>query len=202
MRMTAGRTRGGLIALVLLVSACTADTAGTTTTDDQGSGSSEPTVSTTRDAATTTVEPLVRQEVMITEDRSYPDGVVIPADESWVLDPNRSITITASGNVEVLGELVMRPGSGDVEHVLRFENVDESAFVGGGMDPVPTDVGLWVMGDGQLLLEGEEKPAWGYQYDPAWAGDPLPWSAAAETLRIHCLVTSPSAGAEGLAWLP
>jgi hypothetical protein len=65
----------------------------------------------------------------------------------------------------------MQPASGEVEHVLRFEDVDESAFVGGGMDPVPTDVGLWVMGDGQLLLEGEEKQAWGYEYDPAWAGD-------------------------------
>jgi hypothetical protein len=55
--------------------------------------------------------------------------------------------------------------------VLVFEGVDESAFVGGGMDPVASDVGLWVMGDGQLTLEGAEKTAWAYEYDPGWAGD-------------------------------
>jgi hypothetical protein len=27
------------------------------------------------------------------------------------------------------------------------------------------------MGDGQLVLEGEEKAAWGYEYDPTWNGD-------------------------------
>jgi hypothetical protein len=119
----------------------------------------------------TTAAPVVRERVLISEDQAFPDGVVIPADESWVLDPEASITITAFGNVEVLGELVMQPSSPDIEHVLRFEGVDESAFVGGGMDPVPSDVGLWVMGDGQLLIEGEEKTAWGYEYDPAWVGD-------------------------------
>jgi hypothetical protein len=113
----------------------------------------------------------VREPVLIGEDQTFPEGVVIPADESWVLDPEASITLTASGNVEVLGELVMQPSSPEIEHVLRFEGVDESAFVGGGMDPVASDVGLWVMGDGQLLLEGEEKTSWGYEYDPGWAGD-------------------------------
>ncbi|HVR79952.1 MAG TPA: hypothetical protein VMS99_16360 [Acidimicrobiia bacterium] len=119
----------------------------------------------------TTVAPVVREQVLISEDQTFAEGVVIPADESWVLDPEASITLTASGNVEVLGELVMQPSSGDVEHVLRFEDVDEEAFEGGGMDPIGSDVGLWVMGDGQLVLEGEEKTSWSYEYDPAWAGD-------------------------------
>jgi hypothetical protein len=109
--------------------------------------------------------------VVIDQDQVFPEGVTIPADESWVLDPDKSITITASQNVLVLGELVMKPASGDIEHALVFEGVDTSAFVGGGMDPVPTDVGLWVMGDGQLDLEGEEKAAWGYEYDSSWQGD-------------------------------
>jgi hypothetical protein len=122
-------------------------------------------------STTVSAEPIQRNQVLITEDQTYPDGVVIPPDESWVLDPNTNLTLTASGNVEVLGELVMQPASGDIEHVLRFEGVDESAFVGGGMDPVPSDVGLWVMGDGQLLIEGEEKTAWGYEFDATWAGD-------------------------------
>ena len=108
---------------------------------------------------------------MISGDKSYPDGFTVPADESWVFDPDVDTTVTVSANVVVLGELVMKPASGDVEHALIFEGVDDSIFVGGGMDPVPTDVGLWVMGDGQLDLEGEEKTAWAYEYDPAWAGD-------------------------------
>ena len=110
-------------------------------------------------------------QVVISADQDYPEGFTIPAGESWVLDPNKSITLTSSGNVLVLGELVMKPASGDIEHALIFQGVDNSAFVGGGMDPVPTDVGLWVMGDGRLDLEGEEKPAWGYEYDPSWQGD-------------------------------
>jgi hypothetical protein len=156
------------VAVILLAVACTTDggTATTTATSDTATtsmpdhGSTEP--------PPTTIQ---RTTVMITEDQSYPDGVVIPADESWVLDPDTSITLTASGNVEVLGELVMQPSSADIEHVLRFEGVDVNAFQGGGMDPLPSDVGLWVMGDGQLRLEGEEKTAWGYEFDPAWAGD-------------------------------
>ena len=108
---------------------------------------------------------------MVSGDQSYPEGFTIPADESWVFDPEVDTTVTVSANVVVLGELVMQPASEDVEHALVFEGVDESAFVGGGMDPLASDVGLWVMGEGQLLIEGEEKTAWGYDYDPAWAGD-------------------------------
>jgi hypothetical protein len=53
----------------------------------------------------------------------------------------------------------MRPEAG-VEHVLRFVDVDESAFVGGGLDPLDTDVGLWVMGEGVLDVRGTSKRAW------------------------------------------
>ncbi len=156
-----------ILLLVLLVAACTSTTgdSSTSTADSSPTSSHEDTSTTTQPSE------VVRTAVAITEDMDFPDGVTIPADESWVLDPDTSITLTASGNFEVLGELVMQPASGEIEHVLRFEGVDNSQFVGGGMDPVPTDVGLWVMGDGQLLLEGEEKSAWGYEFDPAWEGD-------------------------------
>jgi hypothetical protein len=159
--------------LLLMLAACTSESTSTTTGPGESTTATEEGTTSTVPMTTTSTPgaPIVREEVMITEDQSYPEGVVIPADESWVLDPNTSITLSASGNVEVLGELVMQPASGDVEHTLRFEGVDESAFVGGGMDPVASDVGLWVMGDGQLRLEGEEKPAWGYEMDPAWEGD-------------------------------
>ena len=128
---------------------------------------------TPHDAGTTTsaAAPIQRTPVTVSGDQSFPEGFTVPAGESWVFDPEVDTTVTVSANVVVLGQLVMQPASEDVEHVLVFEGVDETAFVGGGMDPVASDVGLWVMGDGQLLIEGEEKTAWGYEYDPAWEGD-------------------------------
>ena len=100
-----------------------------------------------------------------------PDGFVVPAGEVWAFDPQVSTTVEVAANVEVLGTLVMHPAADDVEHVLRFVDVDESRFVGGGMDPVASDVGLWVVGDGRLDLNGSEKVAWAYEWDPAWHGD-------------------------------
>ena len=77
-----------------------------------------------------------------------------------VLDPDRSVTIRSTGNVEVCGILEMRPARPDVQHLLRFEGIEESRFVGGGMAVVPTDVGLWIHGDGQLDLHGTPRTAW------------------------------------------
>ena len=158
--------------LLMVVVGCTSgavDSTSTSTPEVQGS-----TTTTSHDHQTTTSisgGTAGLTQVVISADQDYPEGFTVPAGESWVLDPNKSITLTSSGNVLVLGELVMKPASGDIEHALIFQGVDNSAFVGGGMDPVPTDVGLWVMGDGRLDLEGEEKPAWGYEYDPSWQGD-------------------------------
>ena len=39
------------------------------------------------------------------------------------------------------------------------------------MDPIASDVGLWVMGAGKVVLQGESKPAWAYAYQSSWAGD-------------------------------
>jgi len=74
-------------------------------------------------------------------------------------DPTRDTTLEVTGNLIVRGRLEMKPQPG-VEHVLRFVDVDESAFVGGGLDPLDTDVGLWVMREGMLDLRGTGKRAW------------------------------------------
>jgi hypothetical protein len=74
-------------------------------------------------------------------------------------DPTRDTTLEVTGNLILRGRLEMRPEAG-VEHVLRFVDVDESAFVGGGLDPLDTDVGLWVMGDGVMDVRGASKRAW------------------------------------------
>jgi hypothetical protein len=84
--------------------------------------------------------------------------------ETLRFDPTRNTTLELSGNLVVEGRLMMRPDHG-VRHVLRFVDVDESAFVGGGMDPIDSDVGLWVMGSGSLNIQGTEKRAWNREGD-------------------------------------
>ena len=72
-------------------------------------------------------------------------------------DPNNSTTLQSSGNVVVEGTLQMHPSSAAVIQLLQFINVNENIFVGGGMDVLPTDVGLWVMGAGLLDILGTSK---------------------------------------------
>ena len=101
----------------------------------------------------------------------YPTGFTVPAGQTWVLNPGTDTTITSGGNIIVLGTLEMRPANGDVDHLIQFTGINESNFVGGGMDVISSDVGLWVMGGGRIILEGESKPAWSYTWQSSWAGD-------------------------------
>lgn len=91
-------------------------------------------------------------------------ATLVPAGSLLRFDPAEDTTLELTGNLVVEGRLVMRPQPG-VQHVLRFVDVDESAFVGGGMDVLDTDVGLWVMGDGVLDIRGTKKEAWNRRGD-------------------------------------
>jgi len=99
----------------------------------------------------------------------------IPAGTTLRFDPNKSTTLELTANLINYGRLEMRPARPDVVHTLRFKDVDESKFVGGGIDPVATDVGLWTMGDGVLDIQGTPKTAWNRTgTDPTWqSGDEL-----------------------------
>ena len=87
-------------------------------------------------------------------------GLTIESDGKVVFSPDVSITLNSSANIIVNGQLVMRPASAAVNHTIRFTGINEADFVGGGMDPTETDIGLWVMGTGQLDLQGGEKSGW------------------------------------------
>jgi hypothetical protein len=87
-------------------------------------------------------------------------GVRVTAPGSLVFDKSRSITMESAGNVVIEGRLSMTPVDAGVVHRLRFVGIDERRFAGGGMEVVPTDVGLWVMGRGVLDLQGTPKLAW------------------------------------------
>jgi len=87
-------------------------------------------------------------------------GVTVAAGGRLAFDSDSSATLTSTKNIVVNGTLSMRPASSSVVQTVRFAGVDAARFVGGGMDPVDSDVGLWVMGAGQLDLAGSPKAAW------------------------------------------
>lgn len=95
-----------------------------------------------------------------------PSGFTVPAGQNWKIDG----LVTTPANVIVNGTLTMRAGD-----TLRFRDVNEANFVGGGMDPIASDVGLWVMGAGVLDVQGTPRVGWNRTgTDPTWqAGDEI-----------------------------
>lgn len=87
-------------------------------------------------------------------------GMIVEDGAALVFDASASTTLTSSANVVVEGRLTMRPADPSVVQQLRFVGVDERAFVGGGMVVLDSDVGLWVMHDGQLDLAGSPRSGW------------------------------------------
>lgn len=87
-------------------------------------------------------------------------GVVVRPGAMLIFDPNRSRTLSSTGNVVVRGTLRMAPRYRKVVHRLRFVGIREGRFRGGGMDVLASDVGLWVMGRGRLALKGSSKLPW------------------------------------------
>lgn len=84
-------------------------------------------------------------------------------------DPNVNTTVTMRGNLVVRGKLEMKPNPG-ITHTLRFDGIDERDFVGGGMNVLASDIGLWVMGSGRLDLRGAPRAGWNRTgSDPTWA---------------------------------
>lgn len=84
---------------------------------------------------------------------------VLEIEGTVTLNPFKSVTITTTKNIIVTGKLTSRPDA-DVVHTIRFINVNENNFVGGGDQVLDTDIGLYVMGTGQLDLQGTEKTSW------------------------------------------
>jgi hypothetical protein len=114
-------------------------------------------------------------------------GVTVESGAGLTFNPNASAALHSTGSVIVRGTLTMKPSSLSIVHLIGFVNVNEATYVGGGLEPVPSDVGLWVR-DGQLDLEGTPKTSW-----TRLAGG---ISAAASTITLESAPTSWSAGDE------
>jgi len=87
-----------------------------------------------------------------------------------VFAPRESLEMNLQGNLIVAGVLRLHPAEDDVRHVITFREVDESAYVGGGMKVLDSDVGLWVTDDGRLDVAGSGKTPWTRLTGPAEAG--------------------------------
>ncbi len=114
--------------------------------------------------------------VQISGEVSYPQSTTVTSDEVLRFDPAQDTTLEVSGNLVIEGTLEMKPNKG-VTHTLRFLAVNEAGMVGGGMQVLESDRGLWVVGSGQLDLHGEETVGWNR------TGTDSTWSSS-DDLRI------------------
>ncbi len=112
--------------------------------------------------------------IITNADKDLAGGFTVPAGQTWAFDPRASTTIEVKGNVVVYGTLQMRPANASVQHTLQFAGIKEKAFVGakaGQRLPVATDIGLWVLNNGALDVQGTAKVPWAYSYQSSWRGD-------------------------------
>jgi hypothetical protein len=130
---------------------------------------------------------IVSQPVVVDRDVTV-GGIVVQPAGRLSFHPKRNVTLTATKNVVVMGKLTMRPSSSRIVHAMTFKGVNERRFVGGGMDVLPSDVGLWVMGRGALDIAGAPKLAWTRAHGSIPAGattirlrrDPYGWRVGDE----------------------
>jgi hypothetical protein len=85
---------------------------------------------------------------------------------------SRNSTLTVSGNIKNLGRIIMKPLAGFTQ-TIKFIGIDESKFVGVGMDMVDSDPGLWVQEKGTLEIAGASKSPWLNLADSAHIGEKI-----------------------------
>ncbi|MFJ8046195.1 hypothetical protein ACIRBX_37380 [Kitasatospora sp. NPDC096147] len=98
-------------------------------------------------------------------------SLLVEASGSLTFAPDRPVSLTANGNVEVRGALTLAPQGAATVHAVRFPSVNEGRFQGGGMGLVESDTGLWVTGSGRLKLAGSGRTAWVRAAGALKAGD-------------------------------
>jgi hypothetical protein len=102
-------------------------------------------------------------------------GIEVTRSGSLTFHPHRSIKLSSSGNIVVRGTLRMAPASADEDHRLVFLNIDERRFKGETLNPVASDVGLWVIDSGVLKISGTPKRAWTRVYGSVAQGAKTMW---------------------------
>lgn len=88
------------------------------------------------------------------------NGLAVTENSILKFSKSKSVTLSSRGNIVILGKLVMRPDSFSITQTIKFIDVKEKEFVGGGMDIFTTDIGLWVRESGSVDLSGTYKTPW------------------------------------------
>lgn len=72
-------------------------------------------------------------------------------------NPQKSIKLTTRKNIINYGKIEMKPATPSILHEVQFIGVDNTKFVGGGTDPIDSDIGWWNQGAGVMDIEGAFK---------------------------------------------
>lgn len=72
-------------------------------------------------------------------------------------DPNKSVKLTSTKNIINYGVFEKHPASDKIIHETAWTGIDMQKFVGGGTEPIETDIGLWNMAGGVMKWEGAYK---------------------------------------------
>jgi hypothetical protein len=78
---------------------------------------------------------------------------VLEIEGTLTLDPTKNVTISTTKNIILTGKLISKPEA-TVIHRILFTGINENNYQGGGDTVLASDIGLWVMGAGQLDLQG------------------------------------------------
>ena len=97
-------------------------------------------------------------------------GITIMDGCELCIDPDNNVTVESTGNIIVMGRFCAEAKPQYV-YTIRFTGIDENNFVGGGMDILDSDIGLWVMGAGELDFQGVPKTAWTNETGEVKSGD-------------------------------
>ncbi|MDR7542814.1 MAG: G8 domain-containing protein [Armatimonadota bacterium] len=131
-------------------------------------------------------------------DTTQAEARVLVVEGTLLFGRGTSATLTLAGNLIVrgTGRVEMRPNGPEIVHTLRFVGIDERRYVGGHtMEPLDSDVGLWVQGGAVLDAQGSAKLAWtrlagGVQSGQTritLAQDPVGWRAGDELILTPTL---------------
>jgi hypothetical protein len=104
---------------------------------------------------------IINHPIILNQDATVA-GIEVNAELRLALE--KDITLQSSKNIVVNGIMSAFPQSG-FNNTIRFIDVDENKFIGGGHDVLDTDIGLWVMGAGRLDLQGTPKTSWTNEVD-------------------------------------
>jgi hypothetical protein len=104
--------------------------------------------------------PLVSSGHTVTFDLAETEVAGLYVNGVLLFEQQTNALLKSRENIVVYGLLQMQPANASILHTIKFIGINESKFIGGTMEVVKNDIGLWVMEAGKLDLVGSEKDSW------------------------------------------